>query len=112
MRYLMDGLRWMRPKQPLRMPSKVAISKARTRLGPEALRTLGKRIVRVLAEERTAGAWYRGWRLVLYDGTSLDGRTSGATPRSSACPARSRAGSVPEGRVTALLQIGTRVAFA
>ena len=56
MRCLTDGLRWMRPRQPLQVPSKVAISKACTRLGAKPLQALGKRTVRGLVEERAAGA--------------------------------------------------------
>ena len=113
MRCLLDGLRWMRPRQPLRVPSKVAISKARTRLGPEPFRALGKRIVQVLAEERTAGAWYRGRRLVAYDGTSLDVPDERRNREEFGLPGSKRGqAAFPKARVTALLEIGTRVAFA
>ena len=83
LRCLVDGLRWTRSGTGLRIASKVAISRARTRLGRKPLRGLRRRCVRLVAEADTRGAWYRGLRLLAYDGTT-----------------------------TALVELGTRAAFA
>ncbi len=49
-----------------------AISQARTRLGSEPMRQLYAAVVRPLATKKTVGAWYRRWRVVSLDGTTLD----------------------------------------
>src|SRR5206468_2844217 len=48
------------------------ISQARTRLGWEPLRELHDEVVRPVAVAATKGAWYREWRLVSIDGSTLD----------------------------------------
>ncbi len=41
-------------------------------MGPEPLRALFSAAAVPLAGAGTAGAWYRGWRLMSIDGTCLD----------------------------------------
>jgi hypothetical protein len=41
-------------------------------MGSEPLKQLHDAIVRPLATIRTQGAWYRQWRLVSLDGSTLD----------------------------------------
>ncbi|WP_446697081.1 transposase domain-containing protein [Streptomyces mutabilis] len=55
-----------------RVPTTAAIGRARRRLGTEPLRALFARVRRPVAVPETAGAWYRRWRLVAVDGTTLD----------------------------------------
>ncbi len=57
---------------PWRVPTTAAIGRARLRLGPEPLRALFARVCRPVATEETAGAFFRGWRLVAVDGTTFD----------------------------------------
>ena len=54
------------------VPSKVAIFKARSRLGREPLELLFGAVAAPLASESTRGAFYRGLRLMSLDGTCLD----------------------------------------
>src|SRR2546429_9568863 len=61
-----------------RVPTTAAITRARARLGPEPLRALFAAVCTPMATETTAGAFYRGWRLVAGAGTTFDGPASGA----------------------------------
>lgn len=113
LRCLADGLRWTRSGAGLRIASKVAISRARTRLGREPLRGLRRRCVRVLAEADTRGAWYRGLRLLAYDGTTLDVPDERRNRERFGLPGAGRGkAALPKMRVTALVELGTRAAFA
>jgi hypothetical protein len=72
-RLLTQGLeRVRRWEKPWRVPTTAAIGRARRRLGVEALRALFERVCLPVATPRTAGAWYRKWRLVAVDGTVFD----------------------------------------
>src|SRR3981189_1345627 len=73
MRCLLEGIQWLRdPSAAIRVAGKSGISQARTRLGWEPLRQLHDEVVRPLAAQTTRGAWYRCWRLVSIDGSTLD----------------------------------------
>src|SRR5215212_3740052 len=64
-RLLTEGLAWTRRwRGSWQVPTTGAIARARARLGAAALRPL--------ATPATQGAWYRGWRLLSLDGTTLD----------------------------------------
>jgi len=73
LRCVIAGLRALDPAGAPRLAvaTKGAISRARTRLGWEALAALYARVAQPLATPRTRGAWYRGWRLVAVDGSCL-----------------------------------------
>ena len=113
LRCLADGLRWTRAGAGVRIASKVAISRARTRLGRAPLRGLHRRCVRALAEADTRGAWYRGLRLLAYDGTALDVPDQRRNREEFGLPGAARGqAAFPKARVTALVELGTRAAFA
>ena len=70
---LTEGLSWASDGQEsYEMPSQVAISKARARLGPKPLAELFTRACVPLGNPSTPGAFYRDWRLVSIDGTTID----------------------------------------
>ena len=71
LRELTEGLAW-RVRTGWVMPSSVAISKARARLGSAPLAALFRSACVPLAQLNTRGAFYRGWRVVSMDGTTLD----------------------------------------
>lgn len=52
--------------------TKAAISQGRTRLGWEAMRAVFDRQVSPVAAEGAKGAWYRRWRVMGVDGSTLD----------------------------------------
>jgi hypothetical protein len=73
MRRLVQGLAWTaRWRGIWRVPSSPAISKARSRLGPEVLAALFDRACVPVATPGTPGAFSRSWRLVAVDGSTFD----------------------------------------
>src|SRR3954449_9705703 len=72
LRCLLEGLRWLRGAEAVRVAGKSGISQARARLGEAPLRRRYERLVRPVATPATKGAWYREWRPVSLDGSCLD----------------------------------------
>lgn len=114
LRCLLEGLQWLRdPALPLKVAGKSGISQARTRLGWEALRQLHDAVVRPIALPATRGAWYRQWRLVSLDGSTLDVTDEAANAAAFGRPGSSRGDSAyPQIRFVALVENGTHVLFA
>jgi hypothetical protein len=97
------------------VPTTAAIGRARLRLGPEPLKMLFDRVCRPVATAETAGAWYRGWRLVAVDGTTFDLPDTGANAEFFGRPGTSRGqgrSAYPQARATALVECGTHAVFA
>lgn len=115
-RLLVEGLAWARRwRGRWEVPSTAAISNARARLGAEPLRLLFERVARPLAEQQTSGAWYRRWRLVAMDGTTLDVPDTGSNVEHFGRPGSSRGsgkGAFPQVRVAAVAECGTHAMFA
>src|SRR6266545_4210195 len=72
LRCVVEGARWLGDPTVTMMPSKSGISQARTRLGAAPLEALYRAVVAPVAKAGTPGAWYRGWRVMSLDGTTLD----------------------------------------
>ena len=72
LRCLLEGIQWLvEPGAGINVAGNSGISQARTRLGWEPLRQLHDEVVRPVAVAATKGAWYRAWRLVSVDGSTL-----------------------------------------
>src|SRR6201987_380733 len=114
LRCLLEGLQWLRdPVTPLKVAGKSGISQARARLGWEALRQLHDGVVRPIARPATRGAWYRQWRLVSLDGSTLDVADEAVNAAAFGRPGSSRGGSAyPQIRFVSLAENGTHVVFA
>ncbi len=113
LRCLLEGLAWLLgPEQTVKVTGKSGISQARTRLGWEVLRQLYAEVVQPLAVEATRGAWYRGWRLVSLDGSTLAVADEQANRQAFGGPRNQRgAGAYPQIRFVALVENGTHVLF-
>src|SRR5207237_5172916 len=73
LRCLLEGVQWLLdPSATVKVAGKSGISQARTRLGWEPVRRLHDDVVKPIAVRATRGAWYRQWRLVSLDGSTLD----------------------------------------
>ena len=73
LRCLLEGLKWLHgPAAVVRVTGKSGISQARVRLGLEPVRELHDELVKPIAGKTTKGAWYRRWRLVSIDGSTMD----------------------------------------
>ncbi len=89
------------------------ISQARDRVGAEPLRLLYERTVKPVAAEATRGAFYRQWRTVSLDGTTLSLQDTAENQAGFGRPGASRgSSSFPQLRLVALMENGTRVLFA
>jgi hypothetical protein len=109
-RLLAGGLGWARRwQQWWRVPSTPAIAKARARLGPEPLELLFRRAAGPLAARQTRGAWYRGWRVLSLDGTTLDVPDTPANVAAFGRPPHSRGeqAAFPQVRLLAVAECGT-----
>ncbi len=113
LRCLLEGLAWLLgPEQAVKVTGKSGISQARTRLGWEVLRQLYDEVVKPLAVEATRGAWYRSWRLVSLDGSTLAVADEQANRQAFGRPGNQRgAGAYPQIRFVALVENGTHVLF-
>jgi len=113
LRCLLEGLAWLLgPRQRVKITGKSGISQARTRLGWAVLQQLHDEVVKPVAVQETPGAWYRRWRLVSLDGSTLDVADEPANVQAFGRPAASRGASAyPQIRFVALVENGTHVLF-
>ena len=115
-RLLVEGLAWARRwRGRWEVPSTAAISNARVRLGVEPLKVLFAQVARPLAEQGTPGAFYGRWRLVAWDGTTLDVPDTEVNVAAFGRPGSSRGsgkGAFAQVRVAALAECGTHAIFA
>jgi hypothetical protein len=115
MRNLVEGLSWESGwRSRWRVPTKSAIFQARARLGVEPLRELFERRCLPLATAQTPGAYYRDWRLVAMDGTTLDVADTAENAAEFGRPGSAREGraAFPQLRAVALAECGTHAIFA
>jgi hypothetical protein len=113
LRCLLEGIQWLLgPGASIRVTGKSGISQARTRLGWEPLQQLHDGIVKPIAVESTKGAWYRTWRLVSVDGSTLDTADEKENEKAFGRPSASRGKSAfPQVRFVSLVENGTHVLF-
>jgi hypothetical protein len=114
LRCLLEGVQWLiEPSATVKVAGKSGISQARSRLGSAPMQALYNAVVQPLATAESKGAWYRHWRVVSLDGSTLDvadteeneqafGRSSGQRGQSA----------FPQIRFVSLLENGTRVLWA
>ena len=115
MRSLTEGLAWTSDGvEEYELASQVAISKARARLGAEPLVELFDRACVPLATPATRGAFYRDWRLVCIDGTTIDVADTDANAAvfGRAGTGRGDGSAFPQVRVVALAECGTHAVIA
>lgn len=115
MRNLTEGLTWTSDGEDhYTVPSQVAITKARARLGPEPMSELFARACMPLATKATKGAFYRDWRLVSIDGTTIDvaDTAANAAKIGRAGTGRGDGSAFPQLRVVAIGECGTHAIIA
>ncbi|WP_158258223.1 IS4 family transposase [Rhodopila globiformis] len=112
LRCLLDGLRALWGPAAVKVAGRSVITQARKRLGEAPLRQLYERMVRPIAVPTTRGAWYRHWRLVSLDGSTLDVAGSTDNEAGFGRPGSGRGpGAFPQLRLVSLLENGTHVLF-
>jgi hypothetical protein len=111
LRCLLEGVQWLLdPSAKVRVAGDSGISQARSRLGAEPLQKLYEAEVGPIAIEPTKGAWYRKWRLVSLDGSTLDVADTAENDQAFGRAESGRGTSAfPKLRFVALLECGTHV---
>ena len=114
LRCLLEGVQWLLdPSVLIKVAGKSGISQARSRLGPEPVKALYKAIVAPIARAQTQGAWFRQWRVMSLDGSTLDVADTVENDKAFGRPGVSRGNSAyPKIRFVALLENGTHVLCA
>lgn len=96
-----------------RTPSRSNLCEARQRLGREPLRRVFELVVRPLATPQTAGAFYKGLRVMGIDGTVLDAPDTLANAERFGRSSGGRGdGAFPQVRKVSLVELGTHVEVA
>lgn len=112
LRSLVEGLKWLFGSVEIKITGKSGIAQARKRLGTEPLKQLYEEVVKPIATKKTRGAWYRKWKLVSIDGSTLD---VGDTPENETLFGRpgSKSGksAYPQIRFVTLVENGTHVLY-
>jgi hypothetical protein len=113
LRCLLEGIQWLvEPGAGINVAGNSGISQARTRLGWEPVRQLHDDVVRPVAVAATKGAWYRAWRLISVDGSTLDVADEKDNNEAFGRPGASRGESAyPKIRFVSLVENGTHVLF-
>lgn len=113
LRCLIEGIRWLAgQKADIKITGKSGISQARTRLGWKPVKQLHDEVVKPIAVKSTKGAWYRRWRLVSLDGSTLDIADEKENENTFGRPSSSRGNSAfPQVRFVSLVENGTHVLF-
>jgi hypothetical protein len=114
LRCLLEGVQWLLdPSSSIKVAGKSGISQARSRLGPEPVKALYEAVVTPIAQAQTQGAWFRQWRLMSLDGSTLDVADTVDNDKAFGRPGASRGNSAyPKIRFVALLENGTHVLWA
>jgi hypothetical protein len=113
LRCLVSGLWWLRGLVPrVKVVGKSGISQARSRLGSVPVKLLHDELVKPIAAAETKGAWYRDWRLVSLDGSTMDVADTAANDEAFGRPGASRGKTAyPQFRFVSLVESGTHVLF-
>ena len=117
LRCLLEGVRWlMGPEVAIKVTGRSGISQARVRVGSEPVKQLHDRVVGPIGvrgpEKTTRGTWYRRWRVVSIDGSTLDITDTQQNADAYGRPGASRGESAfPQIRFVSLVENGTHVLF-
>ena len=113
LRCLLAGVRWLfGPRVRVKVTGKSGISQARSRLGWEPVKQLHDAVVKPIAVKQTRGAWYKNWKLVSLDGSTLEVADTKENQETFGRPGVSRGSSAyPQIRFVSLVENGTHVLF-
>jgi hypothetical protein len=113
LRCLLEGIQWLKgPESRVRVTGKSGISQARKRLGYEPMKQAHDEMVSPIATKGTRGAWYRQWRLVSVDGSTMDVADTRENQQYFGRPGSGRGQTAyPQLRLVSLVENGTHVLF-
>src|SRR5207249_4719319 len=88
------------------------VSQAKSRLGWQPVKQLHDDVVKPVAVKKTRGAWFRHWKLVSLDGSTMDVADTKQNEKAFGRPGASRGSSAyPQIRFVSLVENGTHVLF-
>ncbi len=109
LRNLIEGCRSGLGRLDHELPVRSAICAARKRLGVRPLSLLFREIARPLATAQTKGAFYKGMRLVAFDGTTINTPDTEGNEKAFGRPGSSRGrAAFPQVRLVSLIEVATR----
>lgn len=113
LRILLEGIRWLSDAgAKITVTGKSGISQARSRVGAQPFLLLHDQLVGAIATAGTPGAWYRGWRLVSMDGSTMDVPDTQDNAEAFGRPTNGQGeGAFPQFRFVSLVECGTRILF-
>lgn len=117
LRCLLEGIRLLMGQDfKIKVTGRAGIAQARIRVGSEPVQRLHDELVVPIAiktkEQTTKGAWYRKWRLISIDGSTLDVADTAKNAEAFGRPGASRGKSAfPQIRFVSLVENGTHVLF-
>jgi len=117
LRCLLEGIRWlMGPAAKIKVSGRAGIAQARVRLGSDPIERLHDELVVPIGvkgrKRTTQGTWYRKWRLVSIDGSTLDVADTSKNDEAFGRPGASRGKTAfPQVRFVCLAENGTHVLF-
>ena len=113
LRCLLEGVQWLTDKaMDIKVTGNSGISQARTRLGWEPIQQLHDEVVKPIAQQSTRGAWFKHWRIVSLDGSSLDTPDEKDNAREFSKQKSPRGETAfPQIRFVSLVENGTHVLF-
>lgn len=113
LRVVCDGVSWLGGEAPDGLAGRSALSQARARLGPEVMRQLSERVMQPLAAPGDAAAWYRGFRLMAVDGSTMEVYDSPRNAERFGYPKGGRGeAAFPQVHLLALVECGTHAVTA
>lgn len=111
LRCVLEGLRALDGQ--VTIATKGAISRARTRLGWQTMAEVFRQVVHPFAARETPGGWYRQWRVMILDGTSLALQHTPENAAEFGLPnSKHGEGAFPLLRLVGLVEAGTRAIVA
>jgi transposase IS4-like protein/DDE family transposase len=96
------------------VPTAEAIGNARRRLGADPVETVVRHVIQPVASQDTRGAWYQGWRLVAFDGTTFTVPDTDDNDAQFGRPGTGRGdgkGAYPQAQAACLIELGTHAVF-
>jgi hypothetical protein len=113
LRVVCESLSWLGGDAGSVKANKSAISQARTRLGPEAMKLLADRVLRPLAALDAPSAWYGKHRVMALDGSCMELADERVNAEFYGYPTATRGQSAfPQARLLALVECGTHAVVA
>ena len=113
LRCLLMGVQWLLGGEKVyKVTGKSGITQARQRLGWEVMRAIYNEVVQPIGQQHTRGAWYRNWRVVSLDGSTLEIADTEGNEKAFGRPGASRgAAAYPLLRFVGLVENGSHVLF-